>query len=87
MPEYEVTQLAEALGVIYLPTSAKTDYNVQLLFRSVADRVLQNRKIVQNGGINTPVNLNDSAGGCSSAPENLPSNAINNDNIMYTTPK
>jgi len=44
VPEYEVEQLAEALGVLYLPTSAKLDTNVKTLFQRVADRVLQNRK-------------------------------------------
>ncbi|KAL7488856.1 hypothetical protein ACHAW6_014469 [Cyclotella cf. meneghiniana] len=44
VPEQEVQQLAETLGVIYIPTSAKTDRNVQALFQRVADQVLQNRK-------------------------------------------
>lgn len=44
VPEREVEQLAETLGVIYLPTSAKTNHNVQALFQRVADQVLQNRK-------------------------------------------
>eukprot|EP00804_Cyclotella_cryptica_P030114 CCRYP_009532-RA/>CCRYP_009532-RA protein AED:0.18 eAED:0.18 QI:0/-1/0/1/-1/1/1/0/345 len=44
VPEQEVQQLAETLGVIYLPTSAKTDRNVQALFQRVADQVLQNRR-------------------------------------------
>ena len=43
VPEYEVEQLAEALNVIYLPTSAKTNLNVTNLFHCVADRVLQYR--------------------------------------------
>jgi hypothetical protein len=43
VPEYEAEQLAEALGFIYLPTSAKTGHNVHALFQKVADRVLQYR--------------------------------------------
>ena len=43
VPEYEVEQLAEALNVLYLPTSAKTNLNVTNLFHCVADRVLQYR--------------------------------------------
>lgn len=43
VPEREVQQLAEALGVIYLPTSAKTNRNVNALFQCVTDRVLQYR--------------------------------------------
>ena len=43
VPEYEVKQLAEALGVIYLPTSAKTNMNVNALFQCVSDRVLEYR--------------------------------------------
>ena len=49
VPEYEVQQLAEALGVIYLPTSAKSGANVEQLFVGVADEVLQIRQ--QNGGV------------------------------------
>ncbi len=41
VPEPEVEQLAEALGVLYLPTSAKTNRNVLELFQCVADGVLQ----------------------------------------------
>lgn len=41
--EYEVERLAETLGVLYFPTSAKTGQNVHELFTSVADRVLQSR--------------------------------------------
>jgi len=41
VPEHEAEQLAEALGVLYLPTSAKTNRNVNALFQCVADRVLQ----------------------------------------------
>jgi small GTP-binding protein len=62
VPEYEVEQLAEALGFIYLPTSAKTGFNVHALFQRVADRVLQYRLMNprQNGdgdndGKNNPV--------------------------------
>ena len=44
VPESEVERLAETLGVLYLPTSAKTDRNVRELFQRVADRVLLNRK-------------------------------------------
>eukprot|EP00581_Thalassiosira_minuscula_P009647 CAMPEP_0183708180 /NCGR_PEP_ID=MMETSP0737-20130205/4566_1 /TAXON_ID=385413 /ORGANISM="Thalassiosira miniscula, Strain CCMP1093" /LENGTH=398 /DNA_ID=CAMNT_0025935999 /DNA_START=138 /DNA_END=1334 /DNA_ORIENTATION=+ len=40
VPEYEAEQLAETLGMMYVPTSAKTDRNVQALFQTVADRVL-----------------------------------------------
>jgi Ras-related protein Rab-5C len=43
VPDYEVEQLAEALGFIYFPTSAKTGLNIHALFQSVADRVLQYR--------------------------------------------
>jgi hypothetical protein len=43
VPEYEVKQLADALGAIYLPTSAKTGMNVHELFLTVADRVLMYR--------------------------------------------
>ena len=43
VPEYEVEQLADALGAIYLPTSAKTGMNVHELFLAVADRVLMYR--------------------------------------------
>ena len=49
VPEQEVQQLAEALGVLYLPTSAKHDQNVGELFLEVADRVLENRQVV--GGV------------------------------------
>lgn len=44
VPEAEVASLAEALGVLYLPTSAKTDTNVHALFKCVADRVLRLRR-------------------------------------------
>jgi uncharacterized protein (UPF0305 family) len=44
VPEKEVEQLAETLGVIYMPTSAKTNWNVTALFQRVTDRVLQIRK-------------------------------------------
>ena len=55
VPEYEVGQLAEALGVIYLPTSAKTDMNVNALFQCVSDRVLQHRSTnnSNNNNMNT----------------------------------
>lgn len=53
VPEYEVEQLAEALGVIYLPTSAKTDMNVNALFQCVSDRVLQHRYSNNNNNMNT----------------------------------
>ena len=51
VPEYEVEQLAEALGFIYFPTSAKTGVNIHALFQSVVDRVLQYRLLNprQNG--------------------------------------
>jgi len=52
VPEYEVEQLAEALGVIYLPTSAKTDMNVNALFQCVSDRVLQQRYTNNNNNNN-----------------------------------
>lgn len=44
IPEYEVEELAGTLGAIYLPTSAKTDQNVNALFQRVADHVLEKRK-------------------------------------------
>ena len=44
VPEKEVEQLAETLGVIYMPTSAKTNWNVTALFQRVTDRVLQIKK-------------------------------------------
>ena len=44
VPEQEVEQLAETLGLIYLPTSAKADQNVRELFQRVADQVLQNQR-------------------------------------------
>lgn len=44
VPQREVEQLAEALGVAYFPTSAKNDTNVHALFQCVADRVLQLRR-------------------------------------------
>lgn len=44
VPEGEAEQLADALGVMYVPTSAKNNYNVNALFQRVADRVLENRK-------------------------------------------
>ena len=44
VPEKEVEQLAETLGVIYMPTSAKTNWNVTALFQRVTDGVLQIRK-------------------------------------------
>lgn len=58
VPEYEVEQLAEALGVIYLPTSAKTDMNVNALFQCVSDRVLQHRSTNNNNN-----NMNTFGGG------------------------
>ncbi len=44
VPEKEVEQLAETLGLIYMRTSAKTNWNVTALFQRVTDRVLQIRK-------------------------------------------
>lgn len=44
VPEREVELLADTLGVIYLPTSAKADQNVSTLFQRVADQVLHNRR-------------------------------------------
>jgi len=58
VPEYEVEQLAEALGVIYLPTSAKADMNVNALFQCVSDRVLHHRSTNNNNS-----NMNTFGGG------------------------
>jgi len=52
VPEHEVEQFAEALGVMYLPTSAKTNRNVNALFQCVADRVLQMRSTTNSMGSN-----------------------------------
>lgn len=43
VPDYEVERLAETLGVLHFPTSAKTGQNVHELFTNIADRVLQSR--------------------------------------------
>mmetsp|Transcript_215 Transcript_215/g.505 ORF Transcript_215/g.505 Transcript_215/m.505 type:complete len:388 (+) Transcript_215:285-1448(+) len=62
VPEYEVEQLAEALGCIYLPTSAKTNHNVEALFQEVANRVIrnqQNRLMNANDGQGTAVGDGD----------------------------
>eukprot|EP00573_Skeletonema_grethae_P003032 CAMPEP_0201688922 /NCGR_PEP_ID=MMETSP0578-20130828/2587_1 /ASSEMBLY_ACC=CAM_ASM_000663 /TAXON_ID=267565 /ORGANISM="Skeletonema grethea, Strain CCMP 1804" /LENGTH=433 /DNA_ID=CAMNT_0048173401 /DNA_START=47 /DNA_END=1348 /DNA_ORIENTATION=+ len=42
--EYEVEQLAQALNVLYVPTSSKLDVNVTSLFSRVAEEVLVRRK-------------------------------------------
>mmetsp|Transcript_26675 Transcript_26675/g.41849 ORF Transcript_26675/g.41849 Transcript_26675/m.41849 type:complete len:436 (-) Transcript_26675:126-1433(-) len=42
--EYEVEQLAQALNVMYIPTSSKLDVNVTNLFSRVAEEVLLRRK-------------------------------------------
>ncbi len=42
--EYEVEQLAQALNVMYVPTSSKLDVNVTNLFSRVAEEVLLRRK-------------------------------------------
>mmetsp|Transcript_34275 Transcript_34275/g.51400 ORF Transcript_34275/g.51400 Transcript_34275/m.51400 type:complete len:441 (-) Transcript_34275:977-2299(-) len=44
VPEYEVEQLAQALNVMYIPTSSKLDVNVTSLFQRVAEEVLERRK-------------------------------------------
>jgi len=44
VPEYEVEQLAQALNVMYVPTSSKLDVNVTSLFQRVAEEVLERRK-------------------------------------------
>eukprot|EP00577_Skeletonema_sp_RCC1716_P014286 CAMPEP_0113404990 /NCGR_PEP_ID=MMETSP0013_2-20120614/18701_1 /TAXON_ID=2843 ORGANISM="Skeletonema costatum, Strain 1716" /NCGR_SAMPLE_ID=MMETSP0013_2 /ASSEMBLY_ACC=CAM_ASM_000158 /LENGTH=460 /DNA_ID=CAMNT_0000290663 /DNA_START=91 /DNA_END=1473 /DNA_ORIENTATION=+ /assembly_acc=CAM_ASM_000158 len=44
VPEYEVEQLAQALNVMYIPTSSKLDVNVTSLFQRVAEEVLVRRK-------------------------------------------
>lgn len=50
--EYEVEQLAQALNVLYVPTSAKLDVNVTNLFSRVAEEVLVRRKrgMIMGGG-------------------------------------
>ena len=50
VPQQEVEQLAEALGVPYFSTSAKTDMNVKALFQCVADQVLELRRNVTENG-------------------------------------
>jgi hypothetical protein len=44
VPEYEVEQLAQALNVLYVPTSSKLDLNVMTLFTRVAEEVLERRR-------------------------------------------
>jgi hypothetical protein len=44
VPQSEVEELADTLGVIYVPTSAKSNHNVNLLFQNVADEVLLRRR-------------------------------------------
>ena len=44
VPEYEVEQLAQALNVLYVPTSSKLDLNVMTLFTKVAEEVLERRR-------------------------------------------
>ncbi len=44
VPTYEVEQLAQALNVMYIPTSSKLDVNVTCLFQRVAEEVLERRK-------------------------------------------
>lgn len=44
VPQREVEALADTLGVIYVPTSAKTNQNVSLLFQTVAEDVLRRKR-------------------------------------------
>jgi len=54
VPEAEASALAEAVGAVHVPTSAKADFGVDELFRGVADLVLRNSRVVDGGGIATP---------------------------------
>ena len=68
VPEAEASALAEALGAIHVPTSAKADVGVDELFRGVADMVLMNSRVVGRGGIATPSVRGGSAGGTQQHP-------------------
>jgi len=70
VPVKEAEELAAALGAIYVDTSAKTNDNVNDLFRRVSERVLRFREHAQKGLIKTnrniPVTPGATANGASS---------------------
>lgn len=68
VPEAEASALADALGAIHVPTSAKADVGVDELFRGLADMVLMNSRVVGCGGIATPSVGGRSAGGTQQHP-------------------
>ena len=71
VPAKEAEELAAALGAIYVDTSAKTNDNVNDLFRRVSERVLRFREHARKGLIKTnrdiPVTPGATANGASSA--------------------
>jgi len=71
VPSKEAEELAAALGAIYVDTSAKTNDNVNDLFRRVSERVLRFREHARKGLIKTnrniPVTPGATANGASSA--------------------
>ena len=77
VPEREVEQLADALGLIYLPTSAKADQNVRELFQRVADQVLQNHRDARihkrNGDSNHHMETDDTISNGGNGHQHAPS--------------
>eukprot|EP00561_Arcocellulus_cornucervis_P009428 CAMPEP_0185820434 /NCGR_PEP_ID=MMETSP1322-20130828/23701_1 /TAXON_ID=265543 /ORGANISM="Minutocellus polymorphus, Strain RCC2270" /LENGTH=274 /DNA_ID=CAMNT_0028517739 /DNA_START=18 /DNA_END=839 /DNA_ORIENTATION=- len=71
VPSEEAEELAAALGAIYVDTSAKTNDNVNDLFRRVSERVLRFREHARKGLIKTdrdiPVTPGATASGATSA--------------------
>ena len=80
VPEYEVEQLAQALNVMYVPTSSKLDVNVTSLFQRVAEEVLERRRRGMTGLTG--------AGGVGGMNERYRHHlSINNDIMRPTSPK
>jgi len=52
VPPNEAQDVANALGAIFVDTSAKSNSNVQVLFQRVAERVLQFRENARREGMN-----------------------------------
>jgi small GTP-binding protein len=76
VPQREVEALADTLGVIYVPTSAKSNQNVGLLFQTVAEDVLRRRRqaremmILQKNQSEEMMMMMNASGGESSAVMN-----------------
>jgi len=54
IPTTRATEYAANVGAIFVDTSARTNDNVQLLFRRVAERVLELRELARNNGHQHP---------------------------------